>query len=306
MKKLISLLLALVMVMGLATTAFAAETETTLNKDNGYAYDIPVTGEYINELKSDEIISVDVEWGSMDFTYAATQQGTWNPKTHAYDNATEEAAWVNDTTSDITVTNHSNVDVTASFKFDAETSYSTVTGSFTQNSVDLDAGVVNKKDEADKETVTFTIGGTLDTSAKGGAKLGTITVSVNKKAGNNSGNVDGGERTVTGIRPYSSTDDDRAAVIYYYFDRPNKTPDWSDVTFYVTYSDGSSENITGNADGVTITTGGTNLEDITSETAASLGNKVTCTITYKTYSAEFDVSLYSTQWLPGSTGYSLN
>lgn len=191
MKKLISLILALVMVMGLATTAFADEvtSPTTLTKEKN-SVEIPVTGEYISELKSDEIISVDVEWDAMDFTYAATQQGTWNPSTHAYNNATEDAAWVGNTTSDIKVTNHSNVDVTASFSFAAEAGHSTVTGSFKTSAEDdtaadsksiaLDAGIENKHDEADNETVTFEIGGTLAQGTAEGTQIGTITVSVEK------------------------------------------------------------------------------------------------------------------------------
>lgn len=188
MKKLIALVLSLVMVMGLATTAFAEEAgNTTLNKTNGYSYDIKVEGEYIEELLSDEIISVDVEWGAMNFTYAATQQGTWQPDSHTYSNATEEAAWVGDTTSDITVTNHSNVDVTATFAFKAEDNFEDVTGSFKQDDttvsyVYLDAGVENKPDEADKETVTFEIGGELNSSVTTQTQIGTITVHVAKKS----------------------------------------------------------------------------------------------------------------------------
>lgn len=192
MKKLIAITLALAMIFAMSITAFADEVESPTTLTNkAPSVNIPVNGEYIEELLSDEIISVDVEWEAMNFTYAATQQGTWNPQTHEYDNSAKDAAWVNETTSDITVTNHSNVDVTATFTFKAETTYSTVTGSFKAGEADtaadsklvkLDAGVQDKPDEAANETVTFEIGGTLAEGTAEGTKLGTITVSVAKTA----------------------------------------------------------------------------------------------------------------------------
>lgn len=181
MKKFFATTLAVTMAAAtLGTTAFAEENPTKLT-DKVKSVDIQVTGEYIDQKKSEEIISMDVEWGAMNFTYAATQQGTWNPATHQYDRSSEEAAWVGDTTSDIIVTNHSNVDVTASFGFAAAEGYSEVTGSFTKTSAKLEAGVENAYDDADSETVTFTIGGTMDDTKKEDyIKIGTITVSVAK------------------------------------------------------------------------------------------------------------------------------
>lgn len=201
MKKFFATTLAVTMAVAtLGTTAFAEEAtptptpSQTLDADYGYSYEIEVKGKYIEKLMSDEIISMDVEWGAMSFTYAATQQGTWNPETHDYDDSTEEAAWVGDTTSEIKVTNHSNVGVTASFKFEAQEEFKSetseqndgVTGTFTQDSVELEKGEVkdeehpNAVEEADSKTVTFTIGGKLKNTATTETQIGTITVSVEK------------------------------------------------------------------------------------------------------------------------------
>lgn len=207
MKKFFATTLAVTMAVAtFGTTAFAEEAtptptprQVTLDKKNGYDTTIKVTGTYIDEKKSDEIISMNVEWGAMSFTYAATQQGTWDPGKHDYDYATDEAAWVGDTTSNITVTNHSNVDVTASFEFEAAEEYSDVTGMFKElkkedavaaetATVTLNAGTVYDETDnpdayknADNATVEFEIGGEMDSTVKDTEKqIGTITVSVNK------------------------------------------------------------------------------------------------------------------------------
>lgn len=192
MKKFFTTSLAVAMAAAtLGTTAFAADAGSkTLNSTNGYSHTIDVYGTYTSYQESAEIISVDVEWEAMSFTYAEEQQGTWNPSTHEYDNDTEEAGWV-DNSADITVTNHSNVDVTATFSFAAEDAYNDVSGTnyvtgefknVDENSyVELNAGVENKKDKADSKTVTFEIGGKLGSDVGEETQLGTITVSVAKK-----------------------------------------------------------------------------------------------------------------------------
>lgn len=47
----------------------------------------PVTAD-ITDSNAD-LISVDISWDSMAFTYIAPSKGTWNPETHNYENATE-------------------------------------------------------------------------------------------------------------------------------------------------------------------------------------------------------------------------
>lgn len=79
--------------------------------------DIPVYGRYTIYQTSAKVISVDVEWESMKFVYHVSRNKVWNPETHEYDDGETVAAWNKDR-SNITVTNHSNVGVTASFRFD--------------------------------------------------------------------------------------------------------------------------------------------------------------------------------------------
>lgn len=199
MKKFFATAMAVTMVTAtLGTTAFAAEGPAAGSKtltDEKKSVEITVSGEYVENQESPEVISMDIEWGAMNFTYAAKQQGTWQPTTHTYDGATEVEGWAGKTTSDIKVTNHSNVDVTASFEFEAMSGFAPtsdeaddgVKGSFSQKSVDLDAGVAkdedhpNAYDEAATETVTFSIGGKLKQGTAKDTQIGTITVSVDKK-----------------------------------------------------------------------------------------------------------------------------
>lgn len=322
MKKLISLILALVMVMGLATTAFADEVKSpqTLT-DETKSVDIPVKGEYIQQLKSDEIISVDVEWKAMNFTYAATQQGTWDPSSHSYKDPVTSGAWVNDTTSDIKVTNHSNVNVTANFSFKAD--ITTVTGSFAEAtasaallgdddyedgndlnpetnkslSVDLNAGVLNGYKTADNKTVTFTIGGSLANTYTANTKLGTITVSVDKKAttsDDSEDNTGDGEKTVTALvdkkkyeRMKNSEEERDSHFWYFYYN--DHDPDWSVVDLVLTYSDGSTEEINAANSAVTITcTSGSTLEE---QKANQTTGYSKYTLTYKEYSVVITVNV---------------
>lgn len=184
MKKLISLFLALTMVLGMATTAFAAETtdtnKATANEESSNKADIEVTGKYLSQLNSDEIISVDVAWEDMHFIYYATQQGTWKPETHTYD-GDKTAKW-NKTTSDITVTNHSNVEITADLSYTA--SVSTVTGTLSATTIELanaaEGDSLGDTTKAPSGTSTFTIDGYMESSD---SALGTITVALKENEG---------------------------------------------------------------------------------------------------------------------------
>ena len=78
MKKLFAALLAIIMLASMSVTAFAAENTGATPTD------ITVNGTYTPGATADEIISADIAWDAMDFTYTGASQGTWNPVTHAY------------------------------------------------------------------------------------------------------------------------------------------------------------------------------------------------------------------------------
>lgn len=171
MKKLLSVLLALTLVLSMSMTAFAADTSPKTGVgDNGSA-EISVNGTYEAGSSATEVISVDISWGAMDFTYTGASDGTWNPSDHSYTGSTE-AGWTA-SGNEITVTNHSNAGVTASLSFTA--SVEGITGTFSNESLNLATAVGTTYEAAPNGTSTFTItGGQIDADQT----LGTITVSI--------------------------------------------------------------------------------------------------------------------------------
>lgn len=101
---------------------------------------------------------------------------TWNPDDHTYADSTSGAWVANGNT--VTVTNHSNANVTASFVFQALETYNTITGSFDIDSKILNAGIIGGYDNADKVVATLTLAGALAETVTDFTKVGTITVTI--------------------------------------------------------------------------------------------------------------------------------
>lgn len=169
MKKVTALILALVLVMSLGTTALA--TTITTGDQN-----IDVKGKYLDNTKTPTVYSVDVSWGAMQFTYTESGAMTWDPANHTYTDSTSGSWTANGNT--VTVTNHSNAEVTATFAFEALADYSAITGKFDVESEKLDAGVVDGYTTADKVTATLTLEGELAETVTDYTKIGTITVKI--------------------------------------------------------------------------------------------------------------------------------
>lgn len=181
-KKLLTALLCATMLTTSTVTAFAAGTSP--NTNTGGNTNIEVKGTY-QAGTAGEKISVGVSWEEMSFTYKAAVAGEWDPKEHKYADA-EGGSWSADTKK-ITVTNHSNVAVTAALSFKKSDSITgTITGTFTESSgtendnvLELATAVGTDKDNAPAAVAEFGISGdaiTVDVT------LGTITVTIAKKA----------------------------------------------------------------------------------------------------------------------------
>lgn len=106
MKKVISLILAIMMVATLAVNCFAADNAkiTAVGAPGASA---TVTGTYVEGTEGVEY-SVDVVWGSLNFTFNATGK-SWNDVKHIWEDVAE-GSWSEDQT--VTVTNHSSKEVT--------------------------------------------------------------------------------------------------------------------------------------------------------------------------------------------------
>lgn len=143
-------------------------------------YNIEIVGSYAAGQIADEIVSVDIAWDAMDFTYSAASQGTWNPATHTYDGQAD-GGW-SDNTPAITVTNHSNVAVNATLDFAAQVDG--VVGTFTEDSGTKNDNILNIA-TSEGTTVTNAPTATANFGISGAAinadtKLGTITVTISK------------------------------------------------------------------------------------------------------------------------------
>ena len=140
--------------------------------------EITVTSVYQAGTAAAEIISVDVAWDAMDFTYTAPSQGTWNPVTHTYEGATE-GGW-SDNTPAITVTNHSNVAVNATLGFTADVTgvvgtFTEASGTANDNILELATAEGTEVANAPTATANFGISGAAIDATQ---TLGTITVTI--------------------------------------------------------------------------------------------------------------------------------
>lgn len=178
MKKFFTAILTLAMVMAMSTTAFAAEGTGTVASDNG-TQNIDVSAKYESGVTTPDVVSVDVAWGAMEFTYSVGGTKDWDATKHEYVTNTT-ASWAASGNT-VTVTNHSNVAVKADFAFAADTAYNTVTGSFDKASIDLPSAEGKElNDTTLTGTTTLTLGGTLADTVTALTKVGTITVTISK------------------------------------------------------------------------------------------------------------------------------
>ena len=175
MKKTLSIILAIVLALSLSVTAFAAETN-----EGSSPTDITVNGTFVSGTASDEKISVDIVWESMDFTYTGASQGTWNPVTHTYEGATE-GGW-SDNTPAITVTNHSNAAINATLGFTADVTgvvgtFTEASGTANDNVLELATAEGTEVANAPTATANFGISGAAIDADQ---QLGTITIAIAK------------------------------------------------------------------------------------------------------------------------------
>ena len=173
MKKITSIILALALFMSFSATAYADNSPKTGVGDGGAA-NIDISANYQAGSASTQIVSVDIAWGAMNFTYTDGAEGQWDPATHTT-GAAGTGSW-SASNNTITVTNHSNVGVTATF--DYTQTINTVTGSFSQNTLNLPTAVGTALADAPKGSSNLTLGGTLTETPSG--KVGTVTVTISK------------------------------------------------------------------------------------------------------------------------------
>ena len=177
MKQIFTLALTFLLIFSLVTvTAFAADT-TTINGASRTATK-DVTASYRSSAGGGTVYSVDITWGSMEFTYSEGSGTTWDPATHQY-NSGGAGVWSNSGNT-VTVTNHSNAQVTANLAYTSETEFAGISGSFgNKSTMTLATADGTTVENAPKDTAELNLSGALDSKVRSSTKIGTITVTIN-------------------------------------------------------------------------------------------------------------------------------
>lgn len=178
MKKKTALVLTLAMVFSLAPLSAYADTITAVG--GAASHDVKATYRADSSGGAGgKVYSVDITWGDMAFTYTA-EAGIWDPTNHTYTGA-EGGAWAVDKEggNTITVTNHSNADVTAVFNYAAASGFGDISGTFDNASLNLASAVGTAVDEAPNGTAALSLSGALGSTTVDNTKIGTITVTLN-------------------------------------------------------------------------------------------------------------------------------
>ena len=169
MKKITSLLAVAALTCTMGTTAFAADQDGVGTGD----HTAEVKGTYQAGGSGAVVYSVDIAWDSLEFTYTAAGEGTWNPETHEYSGATQ-ASWSE--SKNIVVTNHSNAAVTATASFQADDGYQAVSMTFGDNGQQINSAVGTAVDSAPGATITVTPSGDLPADTNG--TIGSVTLNI--------------------------------------------------------------------------------------------------------------------------------
>lgn len=183
MKKLVSLVLALVLALAMSLTVFAEPAKTqpvVIDLDETSSTTASVDVKVSGSENLNTVYSVDVTWESLDFTYNFGEADTWNPEDHSYTAGTTGTAggWV-DNASLITITNHSNATIRAKASFAGGASSLTrndVTATISNPSFTVATAVGTPVESAPNGTFTCSVSGIPSVTT--GFNVGTITISI--------------------------------------------------------------------------------------------------------------------------------
>ena len=175
MKQIFTLALTFLLIFSLVTvTAFA--TNDKIEATGGTATKA-VKAYYSAGAGGGTVYSVDITWGNMEFTYSAGSGSTWNPATHTYSSG-GTGGWSHNGNT-VTVTNHSNTEVTANLAYDSEQGYEGISGSFgNKSTMNLATAERTTVTEAPTDTAELSLTGTLNSTVTVPTTIGTITVTI--------------------------------------------------------------------------------------------------------------------------------
>ena len=172
MKKIIAATLALTLSMSMGNFVYAAEDSSA---------DIKATYQAGKE-NTDTVYSVDVKWGSLEYTYSSGVTKSWDPTTLKYKEASGTSSWTcQDGADQITVTNNSNADITASLAYAG--TESNITGTFSNSKIGLKSAEGTNVGESPSGTTTLSLNGALSDTAAKKKEIGQVTVTISDYIG---------------------------------------------------------------------------------------------------------------------------
>ena len=175
MKKMIAATLALTLSMSMGNLVYAVEDKSA---------DIKATYQ-AGEENTATVYSVDVKWGSLQYTYSSGVTRSWDPTTLKYKETSGTSSWTcQDGADQITVTNNSNADITASLAYTKTDS--NITGTFSNSKIGLKSAEGTNAGEGPSGTTALSLNGALsDTTAEKKA-IGNVTVTISDYVGTSS------------------------------------------------------------------------------------------------------------------------
>lgn len=175
MKKIIAATLALTLSMSMGNLVYATEDSSAEIKATYQA----------GKENTDTVYSVDVKWGSLEYTYSSGVTKSWDPTTLKYKETSGTSSWTCQEGADqITVTNNSNADITASLAY-AKTD-SNITGTFSNSKIGLKSAEGTNVGESPSETTTLSLKGDLSDTTAVKKEIGKVTVTISDYVGTSS------------------------------------------------------------------------------------------------------------------------
>ena len=222
-KKIIAATLALTLSMSMGNFVYAAEDSSA---------DIKATYQAGKE-NTDTVYSVDVKWGSLEYTYSSGVTKSWDPTTLKYKETSGTSSWTcQDGADQITVTNNSNADITASLAYAG--TESNITGTFSNSKIGLKSAEGTNAGEGPSGTTALSLNGALSDTTASKKEIGNVTVTISDYIGTSSnykwdgnGNISWGYLYTTltdGVYTVEKkcTKDNYSASLFYIYNSGNR------------------------------------------------------------------------------------
>ena len=180
MKRGIALMLSLLLVALMGSTAYATEATEAVR---GSSKD--VLASYADGDQAGNVISVDISWTEMSFTYKGASEPVWDAKEHRYKGEVTEAGWAPGKGT-IIISNSSNAILKAQIGYTKEVAYDEVDMMFTDKAPYIGSAYTDDAVDKDGNTVGTPCAvaikaiptGVLDENTRDNSKIGTITIKV--------------------------------------------------------------------------------------------------------------------------------